>query len=170
MGWSALYRPDRWGKAVVGSKGRAGPNAERRGSCAGSASTIWDVLIKCIWKDQGEPSQVRTDLMLVIQGWKGHTASFLVIDKITDQRDSTVYVRRRGKEEILADRWVMTVMKSILLMQSSNWGKLRGRSRSSSVSGIHTRAKRMIHRLPSGSQNLYINVRFILEHSTSYFL
>lgn len=39
----------------MGPKVRAGQSAEGRGSCAGSASIIWDVLAKCNWEDWESP-------------------------------------------------------------------------------------------------------------------
>ena len=40
------------------------------------------------------------------------------------REDPTVCVRRRGKEDTAEDRWAMTVVKVMLLVESPNWGKL----------------------------------------------
>ena len=50
-------------------------------------------------------------------------------------------MRRRGKEETLEDRWAMTVVKIMLLMQSLNWRKLLDIDREAAVCPGFTRGQ-----------------------------
>lgn len=111
------------------------------------------------------------DLMLVIRGWRGHTARLLVIGKGADQRGlysicEEKRYRRNTRRQVGHDSGENHTFNAVPKLEKT----FRRRSWSSSVSGIHTWARWMIHRSPSGSQSLYIIVCLILEHSTSYFL
>lgn len=63
--------------------------------------------------------------------------------------DPTARVRR-GKEETVEDRWAMTVVKIMLLVESPNWGKLSDRHHEATVGKVGE------SQVTCGSQGLYV--------------